>query len=845
MTKIAPVYWDNQTVMPLGMDLNQLLYAIRQGDNGLILDSCSFSDIYEDSDGVLGLDAMVTPFANIERKMATMRRVLDAQVGALKVSDMGISNPFTQAGTVNVVVRFLLSDGQTISAYFHNPDTTPKKVLPTDEMISWKWLINKKDVTIVVAPEKGVDLNVRQVAARLMKLAENNSPAFLRANTKIAENAAKKAALQDEITALEGELQIAKNELDGLLAKKALGDAPMPTAKLRDGTDVYADESGPMQFATEALAKAKAEQLGGDVYKMPRGRGFYIKPVETHVDNPINEESAKIAFSNYEDALEKVQKESATRATGKDLTVAKKEYEKAKHELNKQGQWMLDKAKSVLLQIKESVNLPAGYEIYLNPDNNSFNIRNIEVGLSNENQFGVDLKVLVVKPETYVRFIKGSQIAFKGVNIGIFDGKHAASAKTYDELASIIIASLNDEIDRFKASLEMDAPKTLALDKEFAELEKLIGQTGFGDAIDALIEKIDQAGTMTEHEPRLLELDRLNANAIANKPQGLNSNLPNEASSPDSAKEEWELLGRVEKYGNTGKFIAVEHKGNKKIAATGMLEGDHNPTLYDKEEDAINAIKERVKLNKHYADPKIAAEIKAANEKMISQMTDKAIGIAGSLTNLPSGFSAKNDGSKIVITGKFDKDVHSRLKRMGASLLGAGYSKKSGEFYGDVDFENASWSISVNDAENLNEVLGRAKQAIAKKAIESQIKQSEKEKFKAEKNTPIFGVTFQMKDEFKKEFNARWDNNVRKWHVDKDQEIAAKEWVAKKTPKPEPKPEPKKTVTGTGRRSMSDYDEWVAQEEYGETRGETFAEYKARKYREPIIEPNRGLPEDY
>ena len=146
MSTLRPVYWNDQTIMPLDMDINQLLYAIRQNDNGLILDSCSFADIYEDSDGVLGLDAMVTPFAYIERKMAAMRRVLDSQGGTLKVDDMAISDPFTGNGTVNVAVRFVLSDGQTISVYFHNPDTTPKKVLPTDEMISWKWLINKKDL---------------------------------------------------------------------------------------------------------------------------------------------------------------------------------------------------------------------------------------------------------------------------------------------------------------------------------------------------------------------------------------------------------------------------------------------------------------------------------------------------------------------------------------------------------------------------------------------------------------------------------------------------------------------------------------------------------------------------
>ncbi|QOJ22956.1 MAG: hypothetical protein HRU78_04260 [Gammaproteobacteria bacterium] len=37
-----------------------------------------------------------------------------------------------------------MSDGQTVSIFFHNPDTTPNKLTPADELISWKWLLNKR-----------------------------------------------------------------------------------------------------------------------------------------------------------------------------------------------------------------------------------------------------------------------------------------------------------------------------------------------------------------------------------------------------------------------------------------------------------------------------------------------------------------------------------------------------------------------------------------------------------------------------------------------------------------------------------------------------------------------------
>ncbi len=209
------VQW-NSDALPYDQTLDQVLYEIRQSDSGenLLLDLISINDIIEDSDGVLALDALVTPFVRLERKMELLRGVMDRAGKSVKVQSMQISDPFSQRGTANVAVIFELSDGQTVSIYFHNPDVTPKKMTPTDEVISWKWLLNKKDITIVVAPERGQDLNVREVARRIMRLAEKNSPAFARANAKRSERMQNIQGLKDEITVLEKELADAQHELE-------------------------------------------------------------------------------------------------------------------------------------------------------------------------------------------------------------------------------------------------------------------------------------------------------------------------------------------------------------------------------------------------------------------------------------------------------------------------------------------------------------------------------------------------------------------------------------------------------------------------------------------------------
>lgn len=204
------VIWDSAN-QPVGATLAQVLYQIRahDGNDGLMFDRLTMSEILEDADGVLNMDALVIPFAKLEARMSVLQKVMDRAGNEVKVTAMQVSDPFTQRGTTNVAVVYELSDGQTISVFFHNPDTTPKKITAGDDLISWKWLLNKKDVTIAVAPERGRDLNVRTVAARLMLLAEKNSARFVTANSKRAER-------MQTIEGLKQELSTKESVLDGL-----------------------------------------------------------------------------------------------------------------------------------------------------------------------------------------------------------------------------------------------------------------------------------------------------------------------------------------------------------------------------------------------------------------------------------------------------------------------------------------------------------------------------------------------------------------------------------------------------------------------------------------------------
>lgn len=202
--------WDEQN-NPVGLSVDQLLYRVRTHDqDGFIYDSVNLADILENSDGVLGVfDALVTPYSRLERKISQLQMVMDHSVPDFKTVSAQKTEPFKQNGNVQVAVVYELSDGQTVTVMFHNPDSTPTKLGASDEMISWKWMLNKKDITIVVAPENGRDLAIREVGRRIMKLAQKNSVAFARVNKN-------RAARLENIANLETECETLTTRLHGL-----------------------------------------------------------------------------------------------------------------------------------------------------------------------------------------------------------------------------------------------------------------------------------------------------------------------------------------------------------------------------------------------------------------------------------------------------------------------------------------------------------------------------------------------------------------------------------------------------------------------------------------------------
>lgn len=279
----------NEDAEPINADWAQIIYDVRCSDpENLMMDSVADGDLLADEETV-ALDALVVPYQQLERRMMIMRRLMDRVGTDVKVvedtNDMKgivVSDPFKKNGTANIAVTFNLTDGQTISVLFHNPDTTPNRIQPSDSLVSWKWLINKKDVTIVVAPEHGKDLDVHEVARRIMKLANKNSTAFARANAKKAERLKAIADQEAEIKQLEAALPETQKAFEAMQAESQAAEARIATASqsLADAEKRVADlekerdELKAKKAAAEAEKAKAAENVAPDFPELDTNDDF-------------------------------------------------------------------------------------------------------------------------------------------------------------------------------------------------------------------------------------------------------------------------------------------------------------------------------------------------------------------------------------------------------------------------------------------------------------------------------------------------------------------------------------------------------------------------------------------
>ena len=182
-----------------------------------------------------------------DRLFNAMSRAGDADLSVTGVTE---TKPFKRQGVTNIAYIFDLSDGQKLSIWFHNPDSTPAMLKPDDIMISWKWMLNKRDMTAVLSPKQGDNVQLPVLAARIMRVARKNSKKFKDSQARAAVLEQELLDAQALVERKQGEIDQLDTDISGLNAdidaamaaqKEIPKDVPLPQSIVTE--PVQADDS--------------------------------------------------------------------------------------------------------------------------------------------------------------------------------------------------------------------------------------------------------------------------------------------------------------------------------------------------------------------------------------------------------------------------------------------------------------------------------------------------------------------------------------------------------------------------------------------------------------------------
>ena len=128
----------------------------------------------------------VRRFSQTDSRMRALSRVFSKFLPeTITPAEAIIGKPKKTGLFASVMAQIPFSDGQAITIVFHSPSGDAKKIGPDDEIIAYRWLLNKRDITHVVSPEGEADVSLEEVGKRIAQLVAKNSDRFQKAQKDI------------------------------------------------------------------------------------------------------------------------------------------------------------------------------------------------------------------------------------------------------------------------------------------------------------------------------------------------------------------------------------------------------------------------------------------------------------------------------------------------------------------------------------------------------------------------------------------------------------------------------------------------------------------------------------
>lgn len=270
MVTQKPVEWTDEKLSSHHGTMSHLMLDMATYDlSGELLEKVTPKDVVsmlvDDQCQFMMYDAMILKYRQLDLAMKKIAEALkQSDTEEFFVKEVTPIEPFKRQGVVNVGAIFEMSDTQTITVLFNNPDTTPAKLTSTDVITSWKWILNKRDVTAVLQPRAVDAKKYPMIANRMYQLLAKNHARFKRAQAVRNKDEALLAELIGQLEADQLEARMIEQQIADIQAKiddigvKKQQQSALEKDSQADNESGQDNKSGQDKQLESAIAKVKA-----------------------------------------------------------------------------------------------------------------------------------------------------------------------------------------------------------------------------------------------------------------------------------------------------------------------------------------------------------------------------------------------------------------------------------------------------------------------------------------------------------------------------------------------------------------------------------------------------------
>ncbi|WP_227063501.1 hypothetical protein [Acinetobacter pittii] len=213
-------------------------------------------------------DSIIVDYQHLEQLSAILHHSMDqfSKTG-VKVINVTESKPFKHKKVLQIALTYDFDDGQNFTILFHKPDRFSKKISSADSLISWKILMNNRDITAAIQPNQGEGISIPILAGRIMKLINQNSNRFKRLQSKKAEKAKALADAESRIEQKQNQLNSLNEEISNLLNDLDQLQTSLQSKRSEENEEII-KENSLNNVSPVGISDEEAERLRADLKRL-------------------------------------------------------------------------------------------------------------------------------------------------------------------------------------------------------------------------------------------------------------------------------------------------------------------------------------------------------------------------------------------------------------------------------------------------------------------------------------------------------------------------------------------------------------------------------------------------